>query len=117
MDMAVEMSERGSSHSGLTEWIIQRMTAIYMLLFIVYVFIRFTILPISSHADWQSLSSEVFFRIALLLFIFSVLAHAWLGIKSVMLDYIHPWYLRFSLLMLFAVLLMAMVIWSLMVIL
>ena len=114
--MAVGMSERGSLHSGLGEWVVQRLTAVYMLLFIVIALICFSISPVSSQADWLLLSSGLLFQIALLLFIFSLLAHAWLGLKSVFLDYVHPWRLRFLLLTVVAVLLLAAGTWALLVI-
>jgi len=114
--MAVGMSKRGSLHSGLGEWVVQRLTAVYMLLFIVIALLRFSISPVSSHADWLLLSSGMLFQITLLLFIFSLLAHAWLGLKSVFLDYVHPWRLRFLLLTIIAVLLLATGAWALLVV-
>lgn len=114
--MAVGMSERGSLHSGLGEWVVQRLTAVYMLLFIVIALICFSISPVSSQEDWLLLSSGLLFQTALLLFIFSLLAHAWLGLKSVFLDYVHPWRLRFLLLTVVAVLLLAAGTWALLVI-
>lgn len=114
--MAVGMSEHGSLHSGLGEWVVQRLTAVYMFLFIVIVLIRLSISPVSSQEDWLLLSSGLLFQIALLLFVFSLLAHAWLGLKSVFLDYVHPWRLRFLLLMIVATLLLATGTWALLVI-
>ncbi|GMR06041.1 MAG: hypothetical protein BMS9Abin25_0622 [Gammaproteobacteria bacterium] len=114
--MAVGMSERGSLHSGLGEWVVQRLTAVYMLLFIVIALIRLSVSPVSSQSDWLLLSSGLLFQISLLLFIFSLLAHAWLGLKSVFLDYVHPWRLRFLLLMVVAVLLLAAGVWALLVV-
>lgn len=114
--MAVGMSERGSLHSGIGEWVVQRLTAVYMLLFIVMALIRLLVSPVSSHSDWLLLSSGLLFQISLLLFIFSLLAHVWLGLKSVFLDYVHPWRLRFLLLMVVAVLLLAAGVWALLVV-
>jgi len=114
--MAVGMSVRGSLHSGLGEWVVQRLTAVYMLFFIVTILISFSISPVSSEADWLSLSSGMLFQISLMLFIFSLLAHVWLGLKSVFLDYVHPWRLRFFLQMIVALLLLATGLWALLVV-
>jgi len=114
--MALGTSERGSLHSGLGEWVVQQLTAVYMLLFIVMALIRLSVSPVSSQSDWLLLSSSLLFQISLLLFIFSLLAHAWLGLKSVFLDYVHPWRLRFLLLMVVAVLLLAAGVWALLVV-
>ena len=114
--MAVSMSVRGSLHSGLGEWVVQRLTAVYMLLYIVIALTVLYISPITSHAGWLILSSGLLFQITLLLFIFSLLAHAWLGLKSVFLDYMHPWGLRFFLQMTAVILLLAAGVWALLVI-
>ncbi|GBE08247.1 succinate dehydrogenase hydrophobic membrane anchor subunit [bacterium BMS3Bbin11] len=114
--MALGMSERGSLHSGLGEWVVQRLTAVYMLFFIVMALIRLSVSPVSSQSDWLLLSSGLLFQIFLLLFMFSLLAHAWLGLKSVFLDYVHPWRLRFLLLMVVAVSLLAAGVWALLVV-
>ncbi len=114
--MAVGMSVRGSLHSGLGEWVIQRLTAVYILFYIVIALIKFLIAPVTTHADWLMLSSGLLFQVTLLLFIFSLLAHVWLGLKSVFLDYIHPWRLRFLMLMSVALLLLAAGVWALLVV-
>jgi len=114
--MALGMSERGSLHSGLGEWVVQRLTAVYMLLYIVIALLRLLISPVSSQTEWLLLSSGLVFQITLLLFIFSLLAHAWLGLKSVFLDYVHTWRVRFLLLMTVAVLLIATGLWALLVV-
>jgi succinate dehydrogenase / fumarate reductase membrane anchor subunit len=62
------------------------------------------------------LSSNLFYQISTLLFIFSLLAHAWLGLKSVFLDYIKPWRLRFLLQMVLTTVLLGIGVWALLVI-
>ena len=114
--MAVGVSERGSIRSGLGEWVVQRLTAVYILIYIGIALIRLSLAPVSIHADWVLLSSSLFYQITTLMFIFSLLAHAWLGLKSVFLDYIHPWRLRFLLLMVLAVLLLGLGVWALLVV-
>jgi succinate dehydrogenase / fumarate reductase membrane anchor subunit len=114
--MAVGMSERGSIRSGLGEWVVQRLTAVYILFFILIALIRFSVWPVTQYEDWLALSSSVLYQITTLLFIFSLLAHAWLGLKSVFLDYVHSWRLRFYLLMAVAGLLLACAIWALLVV-
>lgn len=114
--MAVGVSDRGSIRSGLGEWVVQRLTAVYLLVYIIIALICFTIWPISSYTDWLQLSSNLFYQISTLLFIFSLLAHAWLGLKSVFLDYIKPWRLRFLLQMVLAMVLLGIGVWALLVI-
>lgn len=114
--MAVGVSERGSIRSGLGEWIIQRLTAVYLLLFIIIALVRFSLWPVSSYAEWELLSSNLFYKITTLLFVFSLLTHAWVGLKSVFLDYIKPWRARFLLHMIVATFLLGAGVWALLVI-
>lgn len=114
--MAVGVSERGSIRSGLGEWVVQRLTAVYILVYIIGATISFSFWPVSSYTDWVQLSSNLFYQISTLLLIFSLLAHAWLGLKSVFLDYIKPWRLRFLLHMVLATLLLGTGVWALLVI-
>ena len=62
------------------------------------------------------LSSGLIYRVTTLILIFSLLLHAWLGLKSVLLDYVHPWRLRFIMLMMVAVALLGTGVWALLVI-
>ena len=114
--MAVNASERGSLHSGLGEWIVQRVTAVYILVYMVAAVIRLASSPVDTHAEWQSLSSGIVYQVATLLFVFSLLAHSWLGLKSVFLDYLKSWRLRFLLLMLLATVLSGIGAWALLVV-
>ncbi len=114
--MALGVSERGSIRSGLGEWVLQRLSAVYILVYIVIALVVFSLSPVSSYAAWLSLSSSLVFQISTLMLIFSLLAHAWLGLKSVFLDYVHPWRLRFVLQMLLATLLFGSAVWALLIV-
>lgn len=114
--MGLDVSKRGSIRAGLGEWVVQRVTAVYMLGYIAASLAWILLSPVATHADWVSLSSGLVFKVTILLFVFSMLAHAWLGMKSVMLDYIKPWRLRFMLTMLLAMTLIAVAVWSVLVV-
>ena len=114
--MALVMRERGSLRSGLGEWIVQRVTAVYILLYLLAMLLTQALSPIQEHADWLKLSDNMLFRVTSLLFIVSLLAHSWVGLKSVFLDYVKPTGLRFIMLMLLAVAISGLVIWALLVI-
>ena len=107
---------RGSSGGGLGEWIVQRVSAVYLLVFCVSLCIVLIAHPIQSHADWLSLSSGALFRVATILFIASLIIHAWTGIRSVFLDYVHNWGVRFVLMVILALLFSGMFAWALIVI-
>jgi succinate dehydrogenase / fumarate reductase membrane anchor subunit len=99
---AVKLRNTSSSHSGLGEWLLQRITAVYLGLFIIFVGIRFLIWPIHDHQSWQAWFTLPWVRVIWLFAFFSLLLHAWIGIRSVLMDYVKPFYLRLLIAVIFA---------------
>ena len=102
----------GSSHSGLGEWLWQRLSALYISGFIVYVTLRFSIAPIDDYIEWKSWFGSGLVRVSWALFVASVLVHAWIGLRSVYLDYLHPLWLRVAALILTGTALWALAFWA-----
>lgn len=107
----MRMRVTSSAHTGLSEWLLQRMSAIYLGLFIVFISTRLTIWPINDFDEWRSWLGSPIVRIAWLLAFASMLVHAWIGIRSVLLDYLKPFPLRFMVSMIFATGLIASGFW------
>jgi len=80
--------------SGLMAWLIQRATGVYLALFSTYLMFHFTFDPPTDHASLVAWVTHPAILVALLLFVPVVLAHAWIGIRDVMIDYIHILTLR-----------------------
>ncbi|MFV1996839.1 MAG: succinate dehydrogenase, hydrophobic membrane anchor protein [Acidiferrobacterales bacterium] len=107
----MRMRVSSSSHAGLSEWLLQRMSAIYLGLFVIYISIRLILWPINDFDDWRSWLGSSMARVAWLLAFASTLVHAWIGIRSVFLDYLKPFPLRFIVSMIFAAGLIASGFW------
>ncbi len=101
----------GSAHSGLREWLVQRLSALYMAGFIVYLVLRFSLSPVTAYEDWIAWFSSGGVRIATALFFANSLVHAWIGMRSVYLDYVKPLSLRFAISALTAFALLALALW------
>lgn len=86
----------GSTHSGIGSWLVQRVTSLYMAGFVLYLAIRFAHRPIQDYSQWKLWWSGISLRLAVSLFVVSVLAHAWVGLRSVWMDYLRPFPLRFA---------------------
>lgn len=99
--------------SGLRAWTIQRISAIYMALFIIVASIAVLIggMP-ASHADWKALLASPFINLAVMAFIVALLMHAWVGARDVIIDYVHPLAARFTVLALAAVFLIVCGLWA-----
>ncbi|MBV5308321.1 succinate dehydrogenase, hydrophobic membrane anchor protein [Chromatium okenii] len=97
--------------SGLMAWLIQRASAVYLALFMGYLLIHFIFDAPATHAALVAWIKQPLIASGLLLWIPLLLAHAWVGIRDVLLDYVHPLGLRLSLLMLFGFIFIASGLW------
>ena len=96
---------------GYRAWFIQRLSAVYLLaslLFIVgYLFVN----PVTNFEDWRSHFNSPVTNILVLLFFIAVMLHAWIGIRDVVIDYVHFAVARLVILILLWTSLMGLTIW------
>jgi len=85
------------AHYGLKEWIIQRATAIVMVVFTIVLLVDYCITGSATYEDWASLFSNQFMKLLTLLFFISLFYHAWIGIRDIWMDYIKPVSIRLTL--------------------
>ncbi|MBK1703770.1 succinate dehydrogenase, hydrophobic membrane anchor protein [Halochromatium glycolicum] len=104
------MSRRAS---GLKAWIIQRVSAVYLALFGLYLALVFAVAPPQDHLELAAWATSPWVAVGLLVFIPVLLAHAWVGIRDVLIDYVKPIGLRVALLSLMALLFLASGLWAL----
>ncbi len=98
--------------SGFSAWLTQRLSAIYIAIFIV-VAIIWALISDVNYVVWQASFENTVVKLAVLLFGLSLLIHAWIGMRDVLIDYIHPVGLRLTLLTLLALFLLANGFWLL----
>lgn len=98
--------------SGLKAWAIQRLTAIYVALFSLYLLAVLLFAAPADHAAWREWIGGPVVSVALLLFIVSVLMHAWIGMRDVLIDYVHPIAIRAALLGAIGLALVALGLWA-----
>ena len=98
--------------SGVIAWLTQRVTAVYLAIFMTYLFVHFLV---DAPTDYQTLRAWVaqpMVTAALLLFFPILLSHAWVGIRDVFLDYVKNVGLRMVLLALVAFMFLASGLWG-----
>ena len=105
------MSWRGAG--GLRPWLIQRLGAVYMAGFLLFVLASLASASAISFDAWRDWVCQPLVNASLALFLLALLAHAWVGTRDVIMDYVKPVALRFSLLVLFALILLISLFWSL----
>jgi succinate dehydrogenase / fumarate reductase membrane anchor subunit len=98
--------------SGLKAWAVQRLTAIYIGLFSLYLFAVLLFAAPADYAEWRAWIGGPVVSVALLLYVVSVLMHAWIGVRDVLIDYVHPIAIRAALLGVIALSLVAMGLWA-----
>ena len=100
------------AHYGLGNWLLQRTTALVMAVYTLlaggYVLVRAP----ASYADWKALFGAGFFRLATMLFLVALLYHAWIGMRDILIDYLHGTGLRFATQFAVAVVLVFYLIWA-----
>lgn len=78
------------SVTGLRAWLVQRLSAVYMLLFIVFLLIHFLVDPPTSYPAWHGWVLGRGVSVAASIFWLALLTHAWVGVRDVVMDYVHP---------------------------
>ncbi len=80
--------------TGLRAWLVQRASAIYLLLFILFFIGHFLFDPPRDFGAWRDWVAQPWIGVAILSAFVALLLHAWVGLRDVILDYVHPTGLR-----------------------
>ncbi len=83
-----------TSHKGFRDWLIQRVSAVYMLIYFVAAFL---VCVVNNGIDFETLNALFAMRIVRvmsLLFLLSLMSHSWIGMWTLATDYIKPPFLR-----------------------
>jgi len=102
----------GGAHRGLNLWLWQRASAVVMAFYLPVFLIYALVSGPLDYATWHGLFAPLAVKVASLLFIASLLFHAWIGLREIFIDYLHPMALRLPLLFLFAVLYIGCLVWA-----
>lgn len=102
---------------GLRDWLLQRLTAVYLGGFLVFLLVHFLLQPQHSFQQWHDWVTHPVMLIAIALFIMAVLVHGWVGMRDVVLDYVHTISLRLTILSLTGLILISCGLWALRVLL
>ncbi len=99
--------------TGLPAWLVQRLSAFYMLIYSLSAVVWLLRSPLPDYASWSGLFAQPLVAIATAMFLLSLLLHAWVGVRDVILDYAgHYAALRLVLLALLGAWLIVLAIWS-----
>lgn len=103
------------SHRGLRDWVVQRISAVYMAIYTLGMLGYFAFHPSLSFAEWHSLFSYTWMKTATIILLMGLLLHAWVGMWTIFTDYVKPACLRAALEYLVILMLVACLIWGIMI--
>jgi len=100
------------AHYGLRDWLIQRITAVVMVLYTLALLGYWLVQPVKDYNAWTLLFSNNVVRSFSLLFLLGVFYHAWIGVRDIVMDYVKPAFIRLFIHVSVILTLLLYVIWS-----
>jgi len=100
------------AHYGLGDWLLQRLTAVVMAGYTLFVFGCIAVGRPSSYEDLKAVFADGFLRIFTMLFFVALLYHAWVGMRDILMDYVKAAGLRLALQAAVGLALVVYLIWS-----
>ena len=98
---------------GLRTWELQRISAGYLALFITWLAAHLIFAPPPDYQHWRAWVAQPMVKTAFILFFVALLAHVWVGMRDLFMDYVKPVWVRFILRLSMMVVLLAMAAWIL----
>lgn len=99
------------AHYGLKDWLIQRVTAVLMTIYLAVLAGIICIAAPQDYAAWKNIFTTPWLRIATFVFFVGLFWHAWVGVRNVLMDYVHPTAMRLTLQILVIVSLLFYLVW------
>ena len=100
------------TRGGLKDWITQRVTAVILAAYSIFIFLFIVTNPHLHYLTWVGLFQFGWMRIFSLLTLISLILHAWIGIWTVITDYLKPIWLRLGSQIIVIILLIGWLIWG-----
>lgn len=74
--------------TGLRDWLVQRVSAVVLAAYFIFLLVFFILHPQLQYSAWQQLFASNWMRVFTFLALLSLIAHSWVGIWTVLTDYI-----------------------------
>lgn len=100
------------AHYGLKDWLVQRVSAVLMIIYLALLMGIIFIAAPQNHSEWKTIFSNQWMRIATFLFLASLFWHSWIGVRNVLMDYVHSTATRLTLQIFVILSLLFYLVWS-----
>jgi len=96
---------------GLRAWLWQRLSAVFLALCLLVFLLYMSFNSPSSYQQWLDWVSNPVVNVIAVLFFFALILHAWIGLRDVVIDYVHSDAMRLGVLSLIGLFLLANLAW------
>jgi succinate dehydrogenase / fumarate reductase membrane anchor subunit len=96
---------------GLRAWLLQRFTAIYLAAYFLFALAFLVVQAPFGFEQWRDWMARPGAGVSTALFALALLLHVWVGIRDVLIDYIHAIWLRLLLMAITALVLLGSLLW------
>ena len=96
---------------GLRAWLLQRLTAVFLGAYLVYALLRLALAAPLDYPQWRAWLAEPWTGVGTVLFLMALLVHGWVGIRDVLIDYVHPVWIRMLLMAAAGLVLLVSLLW------
>jgi len=100
------------AHYGLKDWLVQRITAVVMVIYTVLVTAGALRRGPFDYDAWRAFAAQGWMRFATLVFFIAIGYHAWVGMRDIVMDYVKSTGIRLTLHAVVSVLLVGYVGWA-----
>ncbi len=107
------MVNKASNATGMRDWLIQRVSAVLMGVYTLFLIAYLAYYQPVYFAQWHHLFSNLGMKAATFIVVLSVLWHAWLGLWTVLTDYVKNAALRLTIEIVVILLLLGYLAWAL----
>lgn len=106
------LSSTNLTRTGVSDWLVQRVSALIMAAYLIFMICYFAQHPQITYSDWQQLFAGTAMRVFSALTLLALLSHAWVGMWTIFTDYIKCPYTRGIVQILVILALIACLIWG-----
>jgi succinate dehydrogenase / fumarate reductase membrane anchor subunit len=76
------------AHYGLTDWLVQRVTAVLMALFTIAIIVQVLMPGELDYVRWAGIFAHEWMKMLTFVTIIALIWHAWVGLRDVAMDYV-----------------------------
>ena len=78
------------AHYGMRDWLVQRVTAVLMALYTLVLLVQLLLPGPLDYYRWAGIYAAQWMKVFTFVVIVSLMWHAWVGVRDILMDYVKP---------------------------